>query len=150
MASFHLLWKENYVKHQKFSKFYNHDSLQNFLSLFMSLLTAPIVKNSHILAGVYFIFLKNILDQSSKSFNIKSWPQGLRVTKTVKKPLKNQVWRSLVGVVSRVSYIPNIWDKLKFLCEIVHYGKNSISIFEEFFASIDKIFILAGRLDTRL
>ena len=86
MASFHFLWKENYVNHQKFSKFYNHDSLQNFLSLFMSLLTAPIVKNSHILAGVYFIFLKNILDQSSKSFNIKSWPQGLRVTKTVKKP----------------------------------------------------------------
>ena len=86
MASFHFLWKENYVKHQKFSKFYNHDSLQNFLSLFMSLLTTPIVKNSHILAGVYFIFLKNILDQSSKSFNIKSWPQGLRVTKTVKKP----------------------------------------------------------------
>ena len=25
---------------------------------FMSLLTAPVVKNSHILAGTYFIFLK--------------------------------------------------------------------------------------------
>ena len=30
----------------------------------MSLLTAPIVKNSNILAGVYFAFLKNALDQT--------------------------------------------------------------------------------------
>ena len=29
----------------------------------MSLLTAQIIKNSHILAGFYFIFLKNTLDQ---------------------------------------------------------------------------------------
>ena len=29
----------------------------------MSLLIAPIVKNSHILTGIYFIFLKNALDQ---------------------------------------------------------------------------------------
>ena len=29
---------------------------------FLSLLTAQIVKNSHILAGIYFIFLKNILN----------------------------------------------------------------------------------------
>ena len=35
----------------------------------MFLLTAPIVKNSHILAGIYFIFLKNVLDQTLKSFN---------------------------------------------------------------------------------
>ena len=24
----------------------------------------PIIKNSHILAGIYFIFLKNVLDQN--------------------------------------------------------------------------------------
>ena len=35
-------------------------------------------------------------------------------------------------------------------CEIAHYGKNLISVFQELFASIDKIFILAGRLGTRL
>ena len=29
----------------------------------MFLLTAAIVKNSHILAGIYFIFLKDALDQ---------------------------------------------------------------------------------------
>ena len=39
-------------------KYYEHDCLQNFLLLYMSLLTALIVKNSHILARIYFIFLK--------------------------------------------------------------------------------------------
>ena len=34
------------------------NNLQNFLLLFMSLLTVLIVKNSHILAGIYFIFLR--------------------------------------------------------------------------------------------
>ena len=42
----------------KCPKYYEHNYLQNFLLLFMSLLTALIVKNSHILAGVYFIFVK--------------------------------------------------------------------------------------------
>ena len=35
-------------------------------------------------------------------------------------------------------------------CEIVHYGKSLISVFQQFFTIIDKIFILAGRLGTRL
>ena len=33
---------------------------KNFLLLFISLLTALIVKNKHILAGIYFIFPKNV------------------------------------------------------------------------------------------
>ena len=44
----------------------------------------------------------------------------------------------------------NIRDKLHFSCETAHYGKSSISIFQQLFASIDKIFILGGRLGTRL
>ena len=36
----------------------------------MYLLTAPSVKNSHILAEIYFIFLKNVLDRTWKAFNI--------------------------------------------------------------------------------
>ena len=40
--------KENLVKHQKVSKYYENDCLQNFLSLFMSLLTAKFVKSSGI------------------------------------------------------------------------------------------------------
>ena len=51
------------VKYQKTSK-YVHDCLQNFLLRFMFLLTAPIVKNGHVLAGIYFIFLKYVLDQT--------------------------------------------------------------------------------------
>ena len=37
----------------------------------MSLLAVFIVKNSHILAGIYFIFLKKVLDQTWKAFNNK-------------------------------------------------------------------------------
>ena len=35
----------------------------------MSLLAAPIIKNSHIYAGTNSIFLKIVLNQSSKYFN---------------------------------------------------------------------------------
>ena len=41
----------------------------------MSLFIAPIVKNSHILSGIYFIFLKNVLHQAWKIFNTKFEPQ---------------------------------------------------------------------------
>ena len=41
----------------------------------LSLSTALIVKNSHILAGIYFFFLKtNILDQTWNAFNTKVRP----------------------------------------------------------------------------
>ena len=46
-ASFHLWWKENLVKYREDSNYYENDSLQNFVLLFLSLLTAPTVKNSH-------------------------------------------------------------------------------------------------------
>ena len=42
----------------------------------MSLLAAPVVTNSHILTGIYFIFLKkNPLDQTWKALNTKFAPQ---------------------------------------------------------------------------
>ena len=44
----------------------------------------------------------------------------------------------------------NIWDKLCLSYEIGHYGKNSISMFQEFLASIEKKFFLGGRLSSRL
>ena len=37
----------------------------------MSLLTALIARSSHTLAGFYFIFLKNVLDQTLKTLNTK-------------------------------------------------------------------------------
>ena len=54
--------KGTFAYHQKVSKYHEHDLLQNFILLFMSLVTALIVKNSHILAGIYFIF--DVLDQT--------------------------------------------------------------------------------------
>ena len=75
---FHLWWKENLLNHQKVSEYYEHDCLQNFHLLFISLLPALIVKNSPFLFGIYFIFLKKkkkILEQTWKSFNTKFGPQ---------------------------------------------------------------------------
>ena len=43
----------------------------------MSLLTALVVKNSHILAGIYLIILEDVLDKSWKAFNIKFGPQWM-------------------------------------------------------------------------
>ena len=37
----------------------------------MSLFTAPVVRGSNILTGIYFIFQKNVLDQTKKYFNTK-------------------------------------------------------------------------------
>ena len=48
------------------------------------------------------------------------------------------------------SHGQNILDKYWFSYEIRYYGKSSIPIFQGFFAIIDKIFILGGRLGTRL
>ena len=51
--SLHLWLKENLVKHQNVSKYYENDFLQNFLLLFMSLLIAKVVKKCHF--GLEFI-----------------------------------------------------------------------------------------------
>ena len=58
-----LWWKENLLKHQRVSKYYENDCLQNLLLHFMSLLTTRFVKNCHIWAGIYLIFLKKVLKQ---------------------------------------------------------------------------------------
>ena len=41
------------------------------LSLFVSLLVALVIKDSHIFARAYFIFLKTVLKQTLKSFDTK-------------------------------------------------------------------------------
>ena len=65
----------NAVKHQKVPLYYFHDCLKNFILLFMSLLTAQVVRNSHVEAKIYFIFSRNILKQTWNSFNTKIQPQ---------------------------------------------------------------------------
>ena len=50
--------------------------------LFMFLLTANLVKTSHILTGKFFIFIKNVLKQTLNSFNTNlSEKIGQAVTK---------------------------------------------------------------------
>ena len=44
--------------------------------------------------------------------------------------------------------LQDIWDWLQFSLEIAQHGKNLISIFQEVFPKISKIFILAGGLHT--
>ena len=47
-TSLHLGSKEKLVKHQKVSKYYEYDCLENSSLLFMRLLIAPTVKKSNI------------------------------------------------------------------------------------------------------
>ena len=44
----------------------------------------------------------------------------------------------------------NIRDKQQLSFEMTHYEKSSVSIFKGLFASIDKIFVLGGKLSSRL
>ena len=55
---------------------------------------------------------------------------------------QNTVYRDNLG--------QNIGGKIYCWCEIVLYRKSSISIFQHFFASIDRIFNLGRRLSIRL
>ena len=54
----------------------------------MSLLAALFPKNSHILAGIYFIFLEKVPDQTRKSFYTKFGPQRIRKLKHIGKQEK--------------------------------------------------------------
>ena len=49
----------------------NIKSVKYYNNVNLSLLRAPIVKNSHILARISFVFLKSILDKIWKAFNNK-------------------------------------------------------------------------------
>ena len=76
-TSFYLWWKENLVEHQKVSKYYENDCLQNAIMFFVPLLTATVVENSHIQVGIYLIFLETVLKQTWKSFKFRPpWKNG--------------------------------------------------------------------------
>ena len=61
-ASFYFVVKVKFAQPSKVSKYHEHDYLQNLFLIILFLLGALIVKNSHILAAIYDIFLKNVLD----------------------------------------------------------------------------------------
>ena len=52
--------------------------------------------------------------------------------------------------LQRQSWQKYLTQTVFFFCEIARYEKNSISIFQEFFVSIDKSLISGARLSTRL
>ena len=131
LSFFYLWWKDNLVKRQKVSKYYEIDCHENFLLLFMFLLTVPIAKNCHIWVEMHFIFLKSMLKQTWKSFNTNFWPEQF-LFKTVSKALelpKLSKKTSLEGseaswkddIVFRNNHSQNISDKLSFSCEITRY-----------------------------
>ena len=74
--SFHLWWRENLLKLQKFSKYYETHCLQTFLLLFMFFfLTAKLIKKCHFQAKTFFTFVKSVLNQTWNSVNTKFQPQ---------------------------------------------------------------------------
>ena len=64
-SSFHLWSKENLVKSQKVSKYYDHDCLQNFLLISTPLLIGPIVKKSNTFWLEFSLTIyQNVLNQT--------------------------------------------------------------------------------------
>ena len=56
-----------------------------------------------------------------------------------------EIWGELEAkIVFRDNDSQNLLDKLWFSCQIVKYMKVLISIFQQFFASVNKIFFLGG------
>ena len=68
---FSLMAKAKFCKITKSLKILSNWFSSKFYFLFMFLLTTIFVKNSHILARIFFIFLKNVLKQTWISFNTK-------------------------------------------------------------------------------
>ena len=77
--------KESFAKHQKASKYYENDCLLNVRLLFMCLLVAPIVKETHIYARIYFIFLKKRPKLKFNSFLIPKFDLTEKIKKGVTK-----------------------------------------------------------------
>ena len=65
--SFHLRWKENLVKHQKSQNIMVIIVCKNFFR-FLFLLTAQIVNNTHIFAGISITFPKRRPRPNLKAF----------------------------------------------------------------------------------
>ena len=60
----------------------------------MSLLTVPIVRNSHITAGIYFIFLKKHPGPNLKIFQYRIWASVKRSEKELASKTKLSIFAS--------------------------------------------------------
>ena len=112
--------------YQNVSKYYEHSCLQNFLSLFMSLLTALIFKNSHILARIYFIFLTKRRRPKLKGFQYQIWTSVKRsrnylLSKTTFNTFLHiscssfrlKLWYLRVTKIVKQMQFEGAWDKLE-------------------------------------
>ena len=99
--------------------------LQNFIFLFMTLLTALIVESNHILAGIYFIFRKNVLDQTWMTSNVKfrlqwkDWESSCQVRQI------SLLFSKLVALISNWNCVkgPTVTKILKQIKSEVAWGK---------------------------
>ena len=69
------------MNYGKIINYYEHDCLKKFLLHFVSLLTALILKNCHILAGVHCIFIKQCPRSNLKGFQYQIWTPVKRSAK---------------------------------------------------------------------
>ena len=67
-ASFHFWLKESFLNIKKSQNITNIFACKIFFCFFISSLTALIVKSSHILDGIYFMFLKKCTRKKMKGF----------------------------------------------------------------------------------
>ena len=65
----------------------------------MSLLTAPVLENSHILAGIYFIFLKKRPRPNSKVCQYQIWTSVKRLKKKLASKTNFSTFCNLVGLI---------------------------------------------------
>ena len=70
-TSFHLCWKKNLVNHQRVSKYYEHNCLQNFLLLLCLYQQFLYLKTVIFYPEFPLSFWKNVLYQTRKAFNTK-------------------------------------------------------------------------------
>ena len=96
--SFHFWWEENLVKHQKVTKYYKNDCLKKFLSLFMSISTAQVVKNVSVKRSEKQLPRKGkfrtFLQLNCSNFSLKL-VKSLIVTKIVREIKFQEVWGEL-------------------------------------------------------
>ena len=113
-SSFHLWWKKNLLNYQKVSKYYEHDCLQNFILLFMSLLTALIVKNSHILAWSW-LFQKKCHRSNLKGFQYQIWKSVKRSGKWLSRKTNFSafLWISCSNFRLKLCQRPQIYENCK-------------------------------------
>ena len=100
-AVLHLWWMENLINnHQKVSQHYEHDNLQNFLLLLMSLLTALIVEQSYFHCNLLYLSKNKVLDQTWKAFNSKFGPHQKDREKSYQVRQVLALFNKLVALIS--------------------------------------------------